>query len=135
MNEYDELLARLDYPHQDKDCSEAAAAIRSLQAQLRTTYSGKAFVRLAEEFKAERKAREEAEQTRDRSIRRMVEMAEPGFIGAFSARDMAIDRAEAAERQLAELKAAAKAYLERMATGGWPKLDEEAELRKLVEGK
>lgn len=44
--------------------------------------------------------RNEAKALAERSVRRMVEMAEPGFIGAFGARDAAIERAEQAEAAL-----------------------------------
>lgn len=60
----------------------------------------------AKEITALRTKLAEAIVVHNRSITRMVEMAEPGFIGAFAARDMAIERAEKAEAELAACSAA-----------------------------
>lgn len=49
--------------------------------------------------------RDEARATADRSLRRLVELTEPGAIGAFAARDQAVARAEAAEAKLAVARA------------------------------
>ena len=46
----------------------------------------------------------EAIVVRDRSITRMVEMAEPGFIGAFAAKDRAVERAKKADAENAALR-------------------------------
>ena len=99
--------------------SELAAATRALQAQLRTTYSGKAFVRLAEEFKDERRARERVGQMLNDQMDCTVKEFE---------------RAEIAERQLAELREAAKAVIKEYDDRGLYTAADEA-LRKLVEGK
>ena len=56
------------------------------------------------QFTALRLQLAEAIVVRDRSITRMVEMAEPGFIGAFAARDMAIERANKADAENAALR-------------------------------
>ena len=60
----------------------------------------------AKEITALRTKLAEAIVVQNRSITRMVEMAEPGFIGAFAARDMAIERAEKAKAELAACSAA-----------------------------
>lgn len=62
--------------------------------------------RAANEITDLREQLAEAIAIRDRSITRMVEMAEPGFIGAFAARDMAIERTKKAEVELAACSAA-----------------------------
>ena len=59
---------------------------------------------LNEQLAALREQLAESIAIHNRSITRMVEMAEPGFIGAFAARDMAIERTKKAESENARLR-------------------------------
>lgn len=66
---------------------------------------------LATEIERLRAKLAEAEELANRSLRRLVELSEPGFLGALAARDVAVARAEAVEKRLAEIEAASeKAY-------------------------
>jgi len=63
-----------------------------------------AEMKLRTDLAAAQEALKAAEELAERSTRRMVEMSEPGFIGAFAARDAAIDRAQRAEERADKFK-------------------------------